>query len=159
MDQDKEQRLRKQLVLHIRQGNAFTPLSQMLESIPYEVTARKVKGFSHTIWELTEHLRIALYDLVEYSKDSYYQSPPWPEGFWPDRPGPVSEAQWKQSLRQIYSLQEEMVEMVQDPAIDLFEPFAANPDHHLLRQATIVAEHNAYHAGQIAMLSKAIERG
>lgn len=150
--------MRGQLAALIRQGNAFTPLPRVCESIPYEVTGQQVEGFSHTVWELTEHLRIALHDLVEYSKDSHYPSPPWPDGFWPDQPGPSSEEEWQESVRQIQALQQEMIEMVQNPENDLFEPFAANPNHHLLRQATIAAEHNAYHGGQIAMLSKAIQR-
>jgi len=158
MDQNNDKKLREQLSALIRQGNAFTPLPQLFDSIPYEVTGQQVEGFSHTVWELTEHLRIALHDLVEYSKDSYYQSPPWPDGFWPDHPAPASEKEWKESVRQIKALQEEMIAMLQDPARDLFEPFAANPEHHLLRQATIVAEHNAYHGGQIALLAKTIER-
>ena len=158
MNGDQEKKLREQLAALISQGNAFTPLPQLLDSIPYEVTGQSLEGFSHTVWELTEHLRIALHDLVEYSKDSHYQSPPWPDGFWPEQPGPSSQDEWKESISQIKALQEEMIEMVQDPANDLFEPFAANPDHHLLRQATIVAEHNAYHGGQIALLSKALEK-
>ncbi|MBS3808005.1 MAG: DinB family protein [Bacteroidales bacterium] len=158
MDRSNNNKLREQLAALISQGNAFTPLPQLLDSIPYEVTGQQVEGFSHTVWELTEHLRIALHDLVEYSKDSHFQSPPWPDGFWPDEPGLASREGWDESVRQIKALQEEMIEMVLDPANDLFEPFVANPDHHLLRQATIVAEHNAYHAGQIAMLSKALGR-
>ena len=158
MDQDKEQQLRDQLETLIRQGNAFTPLTRLLGDIPYEVTGRQVEGFAHTIWELTEHIRIALHDLVEYSKDSLFQSPPWPEGFWPKQPAPDSEGEWGKSVGRIRDLLEEMIQLVRDPANDLFEPFAANPDHHLLRQATIVAEHAAYHGGQIALLSKALER-
>ncbi|MBS3770664.1 MAG: DinB family protein [Bacteroidales bacterium] len=157
MNTDSEQKLRDQLVTMIRQGNAFRSLPQLLDSISYEATGKQVEGFPHTVWELTEHLRIALHDLVEYSKDSHYQSPPWPEGFWPKHSKPRSSEEWKESVRHINDLMEEMVSLVQDPSNDLFQPFDAHPDHHLLRQATIVAEHNAYHGGQIAMLSKAAE--
>ncbi|MCF8335325.1 MAG: DinB family protein [Bacteroidales bacterium] len=158
MNEDQNKKLRDQLVTMISQGNAFRPLPQLLDSIPYEITGEQVEGFVHTVWELTEHLRIALRDLVEYAKDSYYQSPPWPEGYWPKYPEPRSKEEWQESIRHINDLIKEMIERVQDPSFDLFEPFAANPNHHLLRQATIVAEHNAYHAGQIALLSKALEK-
>lgn len=158
MDTQKDQKLRDQLATMMRQGNAFTPLTDLLESIPYDVTGKQVEGFSHTVWELTEHLRIALHDLVEYSKDSHYASPPWPDGFWPDQPAPASEEAWQESIKKIRALTEEMICLVRNPANDLFEPFEANSEHHLLRQATIVAEHNAYHAGQIAMISKVAQR-
>lgn len=158
MDTKKDQKLRDQLATMMRQGNAFTPLPDLLESIPYDVTGKQVEGFSHTVWELTEHLRIALHDLVEYSKESHYASPPWPDGFWPDQPAPASEEAWQESVKQIRALTEEMICLVRNPANDLFEPFEANREHHLLRQATIVAEHNAYHAGQIAMISKVAQR-
>lgn len=155
---DNDQKLRDQLAALIRQGNAFKPLLQVLESVPFEATGQRVEGFSHTVWELTEHIRIAFHDLVEYSKDSHYQSPPWPDGFWPDQTRPASEEEWNQTVQAVGELQEEMIALVKDPGNGLFEPFAANAHHHLLRQATIAAEHTAYHAGQIAMLSKAVER-
>ena len=155
MDTDKV--LRNQLVTMMKQGNAFTPLTETLNAVSYDVTGKTVNNFPHTIWELTEHIRLALHDLVEYSKDSHYQSPPWPEGYWPDNRGPYSEDEWKKSVEHIQDLLQEMINRVQDTSNDLFEPFAANPEHNLLRQATIVAEHCAYHAGQIAMLRKAME--
>ncbi|MGM0531246.1 MAG: DinB family protein [Bacteroidota bacterium] len=155
MNTDNDQKLRDQLVTLISQGNAFRPLPELLGSISYENTGKQVKGFAHTIWELTEHLRIALHDLVEYSKDSHYHSPPWPEGFWPKHSKPRSSEEWEESIRHVKDLMDEMINLVQDPSNDLFQSFKANPGHHLLRQATIVAEHNAYHGGQIAVISKA----
>lgn len=155
---DNTQQLRERLVKLLQQGSAFKPLPETLKTIPFEVTGQQMEGFAHTVWELTEHLRLALHDLVEYSKDSHFQSPPWPDGYWPKNPAPASEKEWQNSLQQINDLREEMIRMVQDTSNDLFEPFKANPDHNLLRQATIAAEHTAYHGGQIAMLSKAIER-
>jgi hypothetical protein len=156
MDTDKK--LREQLVKLLKQGNAFSPLSKQFESIPYDVAGERIEGFSHTVWEITEHIRLALHDLIEYSKDSHFQSPPWPDGYWPKNPGPASQKEWVESVQQINDLIGEMIHMIQDPSNDLFEPFEANPDHNLLRQATIAAEHTAYHGGQVAMLSKAIER-
>jgi hypothetical protein len=154
-----EQLIRKQLVSLIRQGNAFNPLANVLEDIPYKLTGKKIEGSDHTIWEITEHIRICLYDLVEYSKDSYFKSPPWPDGYWPEKTFPGSEKEWLESIERIKELTEEMIQMVQDPKRDLYEPFAANPSHHLLRQATIVAEHNAFHTGQLAMLKKVLLNG
>ncbi|MFO8234673.1 MAG: DinB family protein [Bacteroidales bacterium] len=156
MENDKK--LRERLVKMIRQGSAFMPLSERFGSISYESAGVKVEGFSHTIWELAEHMRIALHDLVEYSKDSHFESPPWPDGYWPSNPGPGSEKEWLESVQRVHDLMDEMIKLVEDPANDLLAPFEANPDHNLLRQATIFVEHNAYHLGQIAMLSKAIER-
>jgi len=153
-----DQKLREQLIIHVRQGNAFTPVMSLLQNISYDITGEKIEGFLLTIWEITEHIRRALDDLVSYSRDSFHQSPPWPDKYWPHHTEPQSKKEWETSIKQIYDLIEEMISLIQNPSIDLFEPFKANDKHHLLRQATIVAEHNAYHAGQIAMLSKAIER-
>lgn len=151
-----DQKLRDQLVKLMKGGNAFFPLPEVLDSTPYEITSKKPEGFVHTIWEITEHIRICLHDLVEYSKSSYFQSPPWPEGYWPKNTGPESKEEWESSVGHIKALLEEMIDMVLDSSNDLFKPFAANPDHNLLRQATIVAEHNAYHNGQIVLLRKAL---
>mgnify|MGYP000267583302 CR=1 FL=1 len=156
MDNDKK--LRNQLVKLLKQGNAFMPLSDQLNSFPYENTGVRLEGFAHTIWELTEHIRLALHDLVEYAKDSYYQSPPWPDGYWPENPAPDSRKEWAESTEHIDTLLNEIISMVQNTSNDLFESFKANADHNLLRQATIAAEHAAYHAGQIAMINKALQR-
>lgn len=154
MSEDKK--VRDQLVMLMKGGNAFIPLSEVLDSTPFEITGKKPEGFSHTIWELTEHIRICLHDLVEYSKNSYFQSPPFPEGYWPESTSPKSKEEWKDCVNHIKRLLNEMIERVSDPSIDLVEPFAANPNHNLLREANIVAEHNAYHAGQIVQLRKVL---
>jgi len=148
--------VRNQMKKMIRQGNAFAPLSEVLESVPYEKTGEKIPGSNHTIWEVTEHIRLCLYDLVEYSKDSYFKSPPWPEGYWPGRTAPSSEKEWMETVERISQLTEEMIELIQDPDNDLYQPFSSNPEHNLLRQAIIVAEHNAYHGGQLAMMKKVL---
>jgi len=155
---DNDQKLRNQLVKLLKQGNAFMPIFSQLDSIPYENTGFRLEGFAHTIWELTEHIRLALHDLVEYSKDSYYQSPPWPDGYWPENDAPGSSREWSESIEHIENLLNEMINMVKDTTNDLLEPFIANADHNLLRQANIAAEHAAYHGGQIAMLNKALQR-
>ena len=155
---DHDQKLRNQLVKLLSQGNAFMPLFDQLDSVPFENTGVRVKGFAHTIWELTEHIRLALHDLVEYSKDSYYQSPPWPNGYWPENASLGSRKEWAESVEHINNLLNEMISMVKNASNDLLEPFKANKDHNLLRQATIIAEHAAYHSGQIAMLNKALQR-
>ena len=153
-----DQKLRNHLVKLLEQGNAFTPLLGQLNAVPYENTGLRLEGFAHTIWELTEHIRLALHDLVEYSKNSYYQSPPWPDGYWPENAAPGSRKEWSESIEHIDNLLNEMVNMVKDTSNDLFEPFKANAEHNLLRQATIAAEHAAYHGGQIVTLHKALQR-
>ena len=89
----------------------------------------------------------------------YFQSPPWPDGYWPNHSAPASGKEWLETVERIEQLIEEMIELIQDPEKDLFEPFSSNPEHNLLRQATIVAEHNAYHSGQLAMMKKALKDG
>lgn len=88
----------------LKQGSAFKLLPDTYKAIPYEVTGKQMDGFAHPVWELTEHIRIAFHDLVEYSKDSYFESPPWPDGFWPENPEPSSEKEWKYSIQQINDL-------------------------------------------------------
>lgn len=155
---DKDQKLREQLVSLLKQGKAFNPMIDQLKSVHWKQTGKELQGFSHTIWEITEHIRLALHDLVEYSKDSYFQSPPWPEGYWPENSSPASEEEWKKSIEAIEKLMSEMINLVQNPENDLYEPFIANSEHNLLRQVTIAAEHTAYHAGQVAMLKAATAR-
>jgi uncharacterized damage-inducible protein DinB len=101
-----------------------------------------------------EHLRIALWDILEFSRDPGYASPPWPEGYWPGEKGPANQEAFDRSREAITAGIAEMGQLVQDEANDLFAPFPHGSGQNLVREAMLVAEHNAYHLGQIVLLRR-----
>jgi hypothetical protein len=109
-----QQALRDQLVRLMRGGQAFTPLKEVLAGITAVDAGRPVPGLPYTLWKLIEHLRLTLYDILEFSRDPAYQSPAWPEGYWPMEAGPASQAQLDRSIQVLLEGLEAMITLVQD---------------------------------------------
>ncbi|MCC9167926.1 DinB family protein [Pontibacter harenae] len=149
-----DQQLRNQLVKLMQGGQAFTPLDELLDGISAEDAGKKVPELPYTLWKLIEHLRIALYDILEFSRNPSYESPAWPEGYWPTEDVPSNQAALHASINSIKEGLAAMVQLVQDQNNDLFEPFAHGSGQNLLREAMLVAEHNAYHLGEILVLRR-----
>ncbi|MFT2008652.1 DinB family protein [Pontibacter sp. 13R65] len=149
-----DQQLRDQLSKLMRCGQAFTSLQEVLGDIQAADAGKTVKNLPYTLWQIIEHMRIALYDILEFSRDPGYKSPTWPDGYWPEEYAPANQAALEASVQKIRAGVETMVTMVQDPANDLFEPFAHGNGQNLLREAMLVAEHNAYHLGEIVLFRR-----
>lgn len=149
-----EQQLRGQLVKLMQGGQAFTPADQILEGINMENAGKEAGGLPYTLWQLMEHLRIALWDILEFSRDPDYKSPPWPEGYWPKEKVPADAAALNNCREAIAEGLEAMTGLVQDESNDLFTPFPHGNGQNLLREVMLVAEHNAYHLGQIVVLRR-----
>ena len=152
MEQD--QLLRDQLIKLMRSGQAFTSIDQILQGITPEAAGKKIPELPYTLWQVVEHLRIALYDILEFSRNPGYESPEWPAGYWPHETSPADQTALDKSIQAILDGLEEMVQLVQDPTNNLFEPFAHGTGQNLLREAMLVAEHNAYHLGEIIILRR-----
>jgi len=149
-----DQQLRDQLTKLMRSGQAFKPLPEVLQGLTAEDAGKKVPALPYTLWQLIEHLRIALYDILDFSRDPQYKSPEWPAGYWPQEEKPANQEALDGSIKSIFDGMETIIKLVQDPANDLFEPFAHGDGQNLLREAMLVAEHNAYHLGEIVVLRR-----
>lgn len=156
MEQEKEREkaLRKQLVKLMQGGQAFSPIEQILEGISLESAGKQAADLPYTLWQLMEHLRISLWDILEFSRNPTYKSPPWPEGYWPDEKGPADQHALDGSRKAISLQLAEMVQLVEGESYELFTPFPHGNGQNLLREAMLVAEHNAYHLGQIVVVRR-----
>ena len=148
------EQLRQHLVKLMRGGQAFRPMNELLEGLTLQEAGKKVQGLPYTIWQQLEHLRFTQHDILDFSRNPSYQEPSWPDDYWPANEVPNSEEKLQQSIKTINQDLEEMIQLVQDPGHDLFEPFAHGQGQTLLREAMLVAEHNAYHLGQITLLRR-----
>ena len=152
-----ESALRDHLVRFLRSDWAHVTAEDGLSGVPPDERGARPPGHPHTIWQLLEHLRICQDDLVEYSRDPNHTSPAFPDGYWPPSDAPENEEAWEASLDAFRTGLQGMIALVSDPARDLFEPFPwSDEGHTLLREALILADHNAYHLGQIVQLKKAL---
>ena len=149
-----DQQLREKLISHLKGGEAFSKPAKILEGIRLENAGKQVEELPYTLWQLMNHLRIALWDILEFSRSPDYQSPPWPEGYWPEEKAPKNQEALDSCRKAIFEGLEEMEQLVQDKANDLFTPFPHGKDQTLFREALLVVEHNAYHLGQIVLIRR-----
>lgn len=139
----------------LRKGNAHISLDDALKHIPFKQISIRPDNLPYSIWELTEHLRIAQHDIVEFCRDPAYQSPAWPSGYWPENKEP-SQKVWKECLRAIRDNREEMIQLLKKSENKLFEPFSWGSGQSLFREALVIADHNAYHCGEIVAVRRVL---
>lgn len=151
-----DEALRRHLLELLHGGHAHVNLDDAIADFPIEHAGVRPEGSPHSAWELLVHLRIAQHDILRFSQSADYVSPPWPKGYWPSSPAPASEAEWRECVRAIHHDLAEFEAMLNDPAQDLFRPFPWGDGQTLLREALLIADHNAYHLGQLVLVRRLI---
>jgi hypothetical protein len=146
--------LRRNLVELLHGGQAHLTLDEALRDFPLEQAGVRPSGSPHSAWELLVHLRIAQDDILRFSRSADYHSPPWPKGYWPSSPAPKDQVEWNACAAAIRDDLTAFEAMVNDPAQDLFRPFPWGDGQTLLREALLVADHNAYHLGQLVLVRR-----
>ena len=134
---------------------AHVGFDKAVQGLPAELRRKKVKGFPHTAWQLVEHLRIAQWDILEFSRNANHVSPNWPEGYWPQSSAPANDAAWKKSIASFRRDLDEMKKLVAEADEQkLYERIPHGDGQTLLREALLIADHNSYHLGQLVTLRK-----
>jgi uncharacterized damage-inducible protein DinB len=149
--------LRQQLAKVIDWNEAHADFHAAVDDFPAKLRGRVPQGFPYSAWQLLEHIRLALWDILEFSRNARHKSPPWPEGYWPKAAEPPSADAWDESVKAVDEHVAAMRELVTDPKRDLFAPLAHGTGQTLLREALLVADHNAYHLGQLVLLRRALD--
>ncbi len=152
---DSIESLRKELDRLLAGKGAHADFEAAVADFPAKLRGVKAEGVSsHTAWELLEHLRITQWDMLEFSRDPKHVSPAWPEGYWPEKAAPGSAKDWERSVEAFRRDLDAMRMLVTDPKSDLFTPFAHGEGQSLLREAMQMADHNAYHVGELIYLRR-----
>ena len=148
------QELRDHLEKLMRMGQAYRPGEELLQGLNVEEAGKQVQSLPYTIWQLLEHLRITQYDILDFCRNPNYREPEWPDDYWPNEEAPADQKALDHTLQAINQDLDAMVQLVQDTEQDLFAPIPHGNGQTLLREAMLVAEHNAYHLGQIVVLRR-----
>ncbi len=150
-------RLRRHVVKLLESPEAHLGFDDAVEGFTPETRGVRPPGAAHTAWQLLEHLRICQWDILEFSRNPQYVSPAWPDGYWPSREAPPDETAWEKSAAAFRADLRAMQRLLADPRRDLLAP-VNHPDakakHTLLREALLLADHNAYHIGQLVLLRR-----
>jgi DinB superfamily len=148
--------LRDHLLYLLKDGGAHATFDAAMGDWPVQLVGVKVANFPHTAWMLLEHIRLAQWDILEFTRNSKHVSPAWPEGYWPASEMPPSEKAWKASMSAFKKDLRTMERLVSDRRIDLYARIPWGDGQTILREALLVADHNAYHLGQLVLLRKSI---
>jgi hypothetical protein len=149
--------LRDHLIAMLTEPNAHLTFEEAIDIEPKDY-GTVLPGLAHSAWQLLEHLRLAQSDIVEFSCNAKHESPPFPEGYWPEDAAPADRQAWNESVQQFQTDLQRMTELVDDESRDLFPRIPHGEGQTLLREALLLAKHNSYHLGQLAMLGKALKR-
>jgi hypothetical protein len=152
MNEDKA--LREHLLYLLHGGGAHLHFDAAVADLPMELRGATAHGVPHSPWRLVEHLRLAQWDILEFCRNPAHVSPPFPEGYWPRGDGPPDAEAWERSVAAFRSDARAMQELVADPATDLFARIPHGDGQTILREALLVADHNAYHLGQLVVVRR-----
>ncbi len=141
--------LRKELRALLEGGHAHLAFDDAVRNFPAALRGKRPNQLPYTGWELLEHIRIAQLDILQFVRDPNYQSPEWPEGYWPPTPAPPSSRAWDHSVRAFRADRKAVLELVADTSVDLTAKIPHGSGQTLLREALLVADHTAYHLGQM----------
>jgi uncharacterized damage-inducible protein DinB len=149
-----DQALRQHVVKLLDWRDAHIGFHQVIADWPAELRAAKPAGAPHSAWQLLEHLRIAQGDILDFCRNPTYKELDFPAGYWPAGDTPPTDDAWKESLRAFRADLAALQKLVANPATDLFAPIPHGQGQTILREALLVADHNAYHLGQLLLLRR-----
>ena len=149
--------VRKQLIASLTGSNAHQSFDAAVKDLPAELRGIKPDKLPYSIWQLVDHIRIAQWDILAFSRDATHESPPWPSGYWTEDLAPADEAAWLQALEQIRQDRDAFVALLNDPNRDLYASFEHGDGKNLLREAMLIADHNAYHVGEIIIIRRLLD--
>jgi hypothetical protein len=146
--------LREHLVKLLKGGDAHADFETAVKDFPAGLRGQRPKGAPYSPWEVLEHLRIAQWDLLEFSRNGKHKSPDFPDGYWPSAPEPPDEKAWNHSVQAFRKDLDAFCDLIGDEKTDLFAPIPHGDGQTILREALVTADHNAYHLGQFITLRK-----
>jgi hypothetical protein len=151
-----DEAVRKHAVYLLRGGGAHIHFDEAVAGFPAHLRSQCIHDLPYTAWQLLEHMRIAQWDILEFSRNPGHVSPDFPEGYWPDsdageQPDDVA---WNNSIRIFRAELRAMEELVKDKSVDILSPIPHGSGQTILREALLLADHNAYHLGQLIVLRR-----
>jgi hypothetical protein len=144
-----EQILRTHLLELLAGGAAHANFDDAIKGLPPKLRAAKPEKFPHTPWMLLEHLRIAQRDILEFSRNARHVSGKWPDDYWPKTAAPSTAAAWNKSVQQFRADLKTMQKLIANRQTDLFAKIPWGTGQTILREALLLADHNAYHVAQL----------
>ena len=149
--------LRKHVLYLLRGGGAHLSFDDFVNSFPADLCNRRIDGLPYTPWQVLEHMRIAQSDILEFSRDGSHISPEFPKGYWPKPDELGSPALWEKTIEEFRTDLQEMETLVENGSTDLHAKIPHGDGQTILREALLIADHNAYHLGVLAVMARLVK--
>ena len=149
--------LREQLVALLHGGHAHMGFEEVVADFPLTLLNVRAPHVPYMPWHVVEHMRIAQWDILEFVRNPRHVSPEWPKGYWPDQNAKTDAAQWEKTLTAFRKDLADVEALAADPATDLFGVIPHGSGQTILREILLVADHNAYHIGELGSLRQVIQ--
>ncbi len=143
---------KEQLVKHLKGGEAFMPLENFIDVIPFEKLGKRPHNLPYSFYELFYHIVFAQKDILEFSASEGYKTSKWPDDYWPNEPAPKTVEAWEKLKKDYFEDRESLKNFILDAENDLDHPVKNSEKHTLLREILLVIEHTAYHTGQMLII-------
>ena len=154
MSDSKDKAIREHLLYLLRGGGAHAKFDEVVSDFPAKLRGKKVEGLPYTAWMLLEHMRIAQWDILDFTMNPKYKAMAWPANYWPKTEAPPSPAAWNNSIKAFEKDLKAMEQLVANSKTDLYSKISWGEGQTVLREALLVADHNAYHLGQLVTLRR-----
>jgi len=150
----KQKSLPEHLVELLKGGHAHIALNDAVKDWPANLQGVRPEGAAHSGWEVLEHLRIAQWDILEFTRNPKHVSPEFPTGYWPKTQAPPDAKAWNNTIKSFRADLEVMIKIVQNKKTDFYTPFTHGDGQTVLREVLVLADHNAYHLGELLLLRR-----
>jgi hypothetical protein len=134
--------------------DAHAGFEKSVEGIPAHLHGTRPEGLPHSPWELLEHLRITQHDILDFCRNPDYQELEWPEDYWPKSPAPPDAEAWNASVKRFLDDRRQLQALASDSAVELTARIPHGGGQTYLRELLLVADHSAYHLGQLVLVRR-----
>lgn len=152
-----DQSLRDHVLYVLRGEGAHVTFEDFIADFPSDLCGQRVTGLPYTAWQVLEHMRIAQWDILEFSRNSKHVSPKWPEGYWPPQDQTGTAKLWQETVNKFRDDLKQMENLVADRSTELLAKIPHGTGQTILREALLVADHNSYHLGVLVVISRILK--
>ncbi|HLF72042.1 MAG TPA: DinB family protein [Dehalococcoidia bacterium] len=149
---ERETIIREQILGILRGGHAHMPFAEAVKDFPMDDINKPFPNGSYSAWGLLEHVRITQWDILDFSRNPGYKYIKWPEDYWPGTGKTATPEDWRKTCEAFESDMKELEALLMDPKTDLYAKIAWGEGQTILREMLVVADHNAYHLGELAIM-------
>lgn len=155
MDEDKI--LREHLIGLLKEQNAHVMFEQAVKDFPISKINIHPQDLPYSAWQLLDHIRIAQYDILDFIRNPNYKHLNWPKDYWPANSKKATKGDWNKSIAMFRRDSEELEKIIANPKTNLYAKIPHGTGQTVLREALLVADHNAYHTGEFIVLRRLLD--